>query len=116
MSNNISRQAVTITIIISSLMVLIDMTVANVALPDMMGSLGATSEQITWVLTSFSMAEAICIPLAGFLTLRFGERQLLLYSIAGFIVMSAMCGQADSLMEMIFSGYFKGYLEPRLSR
>lgn len=108
MSNNISRQAVTITIIISSLMVLIDMTVANVALPDMMGSLGATSEQITWVLTSFSMAEAICIPLAGFLTLRFGERQLLLYSIAGFIVMSAMCGQADSLMEMIFFRIFQG--------
>ncbi len=92
MSNNISRQAITITIILSSLMVLIDMTVANVALPDMMGTLGATSEQITWVLTSFSMAEAIFIPLAGFLTLRFGERQLLLYSIAGFILMSAMCG------------------------
>lgn len=108
MSNNISRQAVTITIILSSLMVLIDMTVANVALPDMMGSLGATSEQITWVLTSFSMAEAICIPLAGFLTLRFGERQLLLYSIAGFIVLSAMCGQADSLMEMIFFRIFQG--------
>ncbi|KEI71745.1 DHA2 family efflux MFS transporter permease subunit [Endozoicomonas elysicola] len=108
MSNNISRQAITITIILSSLMVLIDMTVANVALPDMMGTLGATSEQITWVLTSFSMAEAICIPLAGFLTLRFGERQLLLYSIAGFIVMSAMCGQADSLMEMIFFRIFQG--------
>ncbi|WP_419536234.1 DHA2 family efflux MFS transporter permease subunit [Endozoicomonas sp.] len=108
MKNSVSRQAVTATIITSSLMVLIDMTVANVALPDMMGSLGATSDQITWVLTSFSMAEAICIPLAGFLTLRFGERQLLMYSIGGFVVMSALCGQADSLMEMIFFRIFQG--------
>ncbi|WP_066016591.1 DHA2 family efflux MFS transporter permease subunit [Endozoicomonas atrinae] len=108
MKNSVSRQAVTATIITSSLMVLIDMTVANVALPDMMGALGATSDQITWVLTSFSMAEAICIPLAGFLTLRFGERQLLLYSIGGFVVMSALCGQADSLMEMIFFRIFQG--------
>lgn len=108
MKNTVSRSAVTITIITSSLMVLIDMTVANVALPDMMGDLGATSDQITWVLTSFSMAEAICIPLAGFLTLRFGERYLLFYSIAGFVVLSALCGQSDSLMEMIFFRIFQG--------
>ncbi|WP_257266745.1 DHA2 family efflux MFS transporter permease subunit [Endozoicomonas sp. ONNA2] len=109
MNSSVSRQAVTITIIIiSSLIVVIDMTVANVALPDMMGSLGATSNQITWVLTSYSMAEAICIPLAGFLTLRFGERQLLLYSIGGFVAMSALCGQADSLMEIIFFRIFQG--------
>ena len=108
MNSSVSRQAVTITIIISSLIVVIDMTVANVALPDMMGSLGATSNQIAWVLTSYSMAEAICIPLAGFLTLRFGERRLLLYSIGGFVVMSALCGQADSLMEIIFFRIFQG--------
>ncbi|WP_257283263.1 DHA2 family efflux MFS transporter permease subunit [Endozoicomonas sp. SESOKO1] len=108
MKNSVSRQAVTITIIISSLMVIIDTTVANVALPDMMGSLGATSNQITWVLTSFTMAEAICIPLAGFLTRRLGERKLLLYSIGGFVLMSAFCGQADSLMEMVFFRVFQG--------
>ncbi|WP_299726939.1 DHA2 family efflux MFS transporter permease subunit [uncultured Endozoicomonas sp.] len=108
MVNNVSRAAVTITIITSSLMVLIDMTVANVALPDMMGALGATSEQITWVLTSFAMAEAICIPLAAFLTRRLGERHLLLYSILGFILFSALCGQADSLMEMIVFRILQG--------
>ncbi|MFK0571115.1 DHA2 family efflux MFS transporter permease subunit [Endozoicomonas sp.] len=108
MTANISRAAITITIILSALMVLIDMTVANVALPNMMGSLGATSTQITWVLTSYSMAEAICIPLAAWLTLRFGERNLLIYSIAGFIVMSALCGQADSLMEMVVFRILQG--------
>ena len=103
-----SRPAVVITVITAALIVLIDMTVANVALPDMMGSLGATSEQITWVLTSFAMAEAIVIPLAGFLTLRFGERRLLFTAIAGFVLMSMLCGQSDSLPEMICFRIFQG--------
>lgn len=101
MSTQPSRVAMASTIVVSALMVVIDMTVANVALPNMMGDLGATSEQITWVLTSFSMAQAIFIPLTGFLTLRMGERKLLLISIGGFVLMSGLCGQADSLMEMI---------------
>ena len=100
---------VVITIITASLIVLIDMTVANVALPDMMGSLGATSDQITWVLTSFAMAEAVVIPLAGFLTLRFGERRLLFTAIAGFVLMSLLCGQSDSLAEMICFRIFQGF-------
>ena len=100
---------VVITIITASLIVLIDMTVANVALPDMMGTLGATSDQITWVLTSFAMAEAVVIPLAGFLTLRFGERRLLFTAIAGFVMMSLLCGQSDSLTEMICFRIFQGF-------
>lgn len=98
-----------ITVITAALIVLIDMTVANVALPDMMGGLGATSDQITWVLTSFTMAEAIVIPLAGFLTLRFGERRLLFTAIAGFVLMSLLCGQSDSLTEMICYRIFQGF-------
>ena len=98
-----------VTVITAALIVLIDMTVANVALPDMMGGLGATSDQITWVLTSFAMAEAIVIPLAGFLTLRFGERRLLFTAIAGFVLMSLLCGQSDSLTEMICYRIFQGF-------
>ena len=61
------RTLVTLAVMLSAIMVLLDMTIANVALPHMMGALGVTSEQVTWVLTSYSMAEAIFIPLASFL-------------------------------------------------
>ncbi len=100
-AHNVNRTTVTLAIMLSAIMVLLDMTIANVSLPHMMGSLGVTSEQITWVLTAYTMAEAIFIPLASYLTLRFGERNLLLISIAGFVTTSALCGQADSLAEMI---------------
>ncbi|MGF1685922.1 DHA2 family efflux MFS transporter permease subunit [Photobacterium japonica] len=86
---------------LSAIMVLLDMTIANVALPHMMGALGVTSEQVTWVLTSYSMAEAIFIPLASYLSLKVGIRKLLLISVSGFILSSALCGQADSLTEMV---------------
>ena len=64
------RTMITLTVMLSAIMVLLDMTIANVSLPHMMGSLGVTLGQITWVLTSYSMAEAICIPLASFLSLK----------------------------------------------
>ncbi|MCL1137305.1 MDR family MFS transporter [Shewanella pneumatophori] len=96
-----SRKLVTLAVMLSAIMVLLDMTIANVALPHMMGALGVTSDQVTWVLTSYSMAEAIFIPLASFLALKFGIRQLLLLSVSGFIVSSALCGQADTIAEMV---------------
>ncbi|MGS0689264.1 DHA2 family efflux MFS transporter permease subunit [Shewanella sp. 30m-9] len=96
-----SRKLVTLAVMLSAIMVLLDMTIANVALPHMMGALGVTSDQITWVLTSYSMAEAIFIPLASFLALKFGVRNLLLVSVSGFMISSALCGQADSIAEMV---------------
>ncbi|WP_418114985.1 MDR family MFS transporter [Vibrio scophthalmi] len=96
-----TRKLVTLAVMLSAIMVLLDMTIANVALPHMMGALGVTSDQVTWVLTSYSMAEAIFIPLASFLALKFGIRRLLLISVSGFIITSALCGQADSIAEMV---------------
>ena len=103
-----TRNMVTLTVMVSAIMVLLDMTIANVALPQMMGSLGVTSEQVTWVLTSYSMAEAIFIPLASYLALKMGIRKLLLVSITGFVISSALCGQADSLTEMVFFRILQG--------
>ncbi|CAM3752719.1 DHA2 family efflux MFS transporter permease subunit [Parendozoicomonas haliclonae] len=108
MSSEPSRGAITATLVITSMMVLIDTTIANVALPKMMGTLGATSNQITWVLTSYTMAEAVMIPLAGYFTRRIGERKLLLISIVGFIITSALSGQADSLGEIVFFRILQG--------
>ncbi|KLV04128.1 multidrug MFS transporter [Photobacterium aquae] len=103
-----SRTLVTLAVMLSAIMVLLDMTIANVALPHMMGALGVTSDQITWVLTSYSMAEAIFIPLASFLALKFGVRKLLLMSVVGFVVTSALCGQADSIAEMVVFRVMQG--------
>ena len=89
-------------------MVIVDMTVVNVSLPHMMGSLGATSDQISWVLTSYIVAEAITIPLAGYLSGRFGRKRLMMGSIAIFIVASALCGQASSLEEMVIFRLIQG--------
>ena len=96
-----ARKLITLAVMLSAIMVLLDMTIANVALPHMMGALGVTSDQVTWVLTSYSMAEAICIPLASFLALKFGIRRLLLISVSGFVITSALCGQADGIAEMV---------------
>lgn len=103
-----ARLMVTLAVMLSAIMVLLDMTIANVSLPHMMGALGVTSEQVTWVLTSYSMAEAICIPLASYLSLKFGVRKLLLVSVAGFITTSALCGQSDTLTEMIIFRIMQG--------
>jgi DHA2 family multidrug resistance protein len=97
----VSRGLISITVMLTTIMVILDMTIVNVALPDMMGALGATSDQITWVLTSYIVVEAIMIPLTGFLVTLFGRKRLMLISVAGFVIASALCGQADSLQEMI---------------
>ncbi|HBG29532.1 MAG TPA: MFS transporter, partial [Gammaproteobacteria bacterium] len=99
---------VTIAVMLGTLMVILDMTIVNVSLPHMMGSLGATSEQITWVLTSYIVAEAVMIPLSGFLANRFGRRNVILVSIVGFVIASGLCGQADTLTEMVIFRILQG--------
>ncbi len=108
MEKGFKRNMIATAVMMSAIMVLLDMTIANVSLPHMMGALGVTSEQVTWVLTSYSMAEAIFIPLASYLSLKVGIRRLLIVSIIGFVTSSALCGQADSLTEMIIFRVMQG--------
>jgi DHA2 family multidrug resistance protein len=86
---------------LTTVMVIMDMTIVNVSLPHMMGALGATAKQITWVLTGYIVAEAVTIPLTGWLAGRFGRRRVLLAGIGGFVVASALCGLAGSLQEIV---------------
>jgi len=102
------RWLLSIAVMLSTVMVILDMTIVNVALPHMMGSLGATADQITWVLTGYIVMEAIVIPMSGFLAIRLGRRRLMLLSIAGFVAASALCGQADTLAEMVFFRLLQG--------
>ena len=103
-----NRAIISFSVMLTAIMVLLDMTIANVSLPHMMGSLGVTSQQVTWVITSYSMAEAIFIPLASYFSQKFGIRKLILISIIGFIVTSALCGQATSLLQMILFRVMQG--------
>ncbi|MET0408644.1 MAG: MFS transporter, partial [Hyphomicrobium sp.] len=97
-----------IAVLLAVMMVILDMTIVNVALPDMMGTLGATPDQITWVLTSYIVAEAIIIPMSGFLAERFGRKRVLTVSVAGFVVSSMLCGQAHTLLQMVVFRLMQG--------
>src|ERR1700759_1834954 len=88
----------------------LDGTIANVALPHMQGSLNASQDQITWVLTSFIVATAIATPLTGWLSHRFGQKNLFLVSIAGFTLASIACGIAGSLTEIVIARLLQGAL------
>ncbi|MCB1740814.1 MAG: DHA2 family efflux MFS transporter permease subunit [Gammaproteobacteria bacterium] len=99
---------VSITVMLATVMVILDMTVVNVNLDEMMGALGANADQITWVLTSYIVAEAVTIPLGGVLALRLGRKRLMSVCVTGFIITSALCGQAASLTEMVVFRVLQG--------
>lgn len=102
------RWLISIAVMLTTVMVILDMTIVNVTLPHMMGALGATSDQVTWVLTTYIVANAIFIPLSGFLANLLGRKQLMMISITGFVITSALCGQAHSLSEMVVFRAFQG--------
>ena len=93
-----NRAAITVCVILATLMQALDTTIANVALPYMQGSVSASQDQIDWVLTSYIVAAAIMTPPTGFLAGRFGLKRLFLVSVAGFTIASMLCGMAQSLV------------------
>ncbi|MGY4396035.1 DHA2 family multidrug resistance protein [Sphingomonas sp. UYAg733] len=95
------RGLLTVGVMGAMIMQILDTTIANVALPHMQTSLGATVDTITWVLTSYIVASAIAIPATGWLSGRFGSRNLFLFAVGSFIVASMLCGTAVSLEEMV---------------
>ncbi|MEX6506512.1 DHA2 family efflux MFS transporter permease subunit [Jiella sp. M17.18] len=99
---------ITVSIMLATIMQVLDTTIANVALPDMQGSLGAAQDQITWVLTSYIVAAAIMTPVTGWLSDRIGLRELFIASAAGFVLASMACGISTSLNEMIMFRLFQG--------
>jgi MFS transporter, DHA2 family, multidrug resistance protein len=96
-----NRSLLLLGVMLVSMCQFFDATIANVALPYMKTSLGASSDTVSWVLTSFIMATAIATPLTGWLSDRIGSRNLFMYATLGFLVSSAACGAAPSLTAMI---------------
>ncbi len=98
----------TIALSLATFMQVLDSTIANVAIPTIAGNLGASNSQGTWVVTSFGVANAISIPITGWLAKRVGEVKLFLWSTAAFAVASWLCGMSDSLSMLIFFRVIQG--------
>src|SRR5215218_85129 len=102
------RGVLTVCVMLATIMQALDTTIANVALPYMMGSLSATLDQINWVLTSYIVAAAIMTPVTGFLTARFGRKRVFLITVVGFTGASVLCGMAASLEQMVLFRLLQG--------
>jgi DHA2 family multidrug resistance protein len=102
------RLLMTIPMMLAGTMVAIDITIANVALPHMQATVGASPEQIIWVLTSYLIAGAIATPLSGWLAGRFGRKRVMLISAAGFTAASALCGASNSLEMLVLARALQG--------
>src|SRR6266436_7243564 len=91
---HINPWIIAISVMLSTFLEVLDTTVVNVSLPHIAGSLSSTIEESTWVLTSYLVANAIILPLTGWLARYFGRKRLLMASVTGFTIASFLCGLA----------------------
>ncbi len=107
---------IAISVMFATFMEVLDTTVVNVSLPHIAGSLSATIDEATWVLTSYLVANAIILPITGWLAQQFGRKRLLILSVVGFTSASFLCGLAPSLFWLvvfrIMQGASGGCLQP----
>ncbi|MFP5042169.1 DHA2 family efflux MFS transporter permease subunit [Parasediminibacterium sp. JCM 36343] len=104
----LARTIIVITTIAAAIMELVDTSIVNVALNDMSGSLGVSIEDISWVITSYAIANVIIIPLTSFLAEYFGRKNYYIASMIVFTVASYLCGQSHSLIEIILWRFVQG--------
>jgi len=102
------RWLIAIAVMLATVLEIVDGTIVSIALPHMMGTFGATTDQITWILTSYIVSSAIVMPLSGFLMTRLGSKKLLIINIAGFLITSMMCGAATTLSEIVMFRILQG--------
>jgi MFS transporter, DHA2 family, multidrug resistance protein len=99
---------IAIAVMSSTFMEVLDTTVVNVSLPHIAGNLSSTVDEATWTLTSYLVANAIILPMTGWLAGRFGRKRLLLLAVSGFTIASFFCGLAPSLGFLIFFRIVQG--------
>src|SRR5712692_6435498 len=104
----VNKWLVTLSITFGTLMGAIDASIVNVAVPHLMGSLGVTVEQITWVTTGFVIATVMVMPLTGFLARLFGQKRVYMTCLLLFVVGSALCGMARTLPLLVFFRILQG--------
>lgn len=106
----------TVGLSLATFMQVLDTTIANVALPTISGNLGVSSEQGTWVITSFAVSNAVALPLTGWLSRRFGEVRLFIWAVMLFVLASFLCGISTAMPELVgfrvLQGVVSGPLYP----
>ena len=100
--------AIALTVTLATFMEVLDTSIANVALPHMAGSLGASQQEATWVLTSYLVSSAIVLPISGWLSTRFGRKRFYMTCVALFTFCSLLCGIANTLPLLIFARILQG--------
>jgi len=107
-AKDVNKWIVTITVMLPTIMEIVDTSVANVALPHMQGSLNAGTDEITWVLTSYLVSNAVVLPMTGWLARLFGRKRFLITCITLFTIASLLCGAAPNLATLIFFRILQG--------
>jgi len=107
-TKGIAKFIIVLTTVTAAIMELVDTSIVNVGLNEMAGSLGATIEDISWVITSYAIANVIIIPMTGFLAEYFGRKNYYIFSMILFTVASYMCAQSGSLTEVIIWRFIQG--------
>ena len=99
---------IALTVTLATFMEVLDTSIANVALPHMAGSLGASQEEATWVLTSYLVSSAVVLPISGWLSNRFGRKRFYMTCVAMFTLCSLLCGFANTLPLLIVARILQG--------
>ncbi len=102
------RVIITITAIFCALLEIVDTTIVNVALNDMKGNLGATLNEIAWVITAYAIGNVIIVPMTSWLSAQFGRRNYFAASIIIFTVFSFLCGNAQGIWSLVFFRFMQG--------
>jgi MFS transporter, DHA2 family, multidrug resistance protein len=102
------RVIITITAIFCALLEIVDTTIVNVALKDMQGNLGATLNEIGWVITAYAIGNVIIVPMTSWLSAQFGRRNYFAASIIIFTVCSFLCGNASGIWQLVFFRFLQG--------
>ena len=97
------------TVLTGTIMAVLDSSIVNVALPDMSGTLGATIEEITWVVTAYILAQVLVMPITGLLAARFGRKRFYMASVMLFTGASMACGLAHTLGTMVIFRIIQGF-------
>src|SRR5882672_2320519 len=113
---NINPWLIAVSVMFATFLEVLDTTIVNVSLPHIAGSLSATPEEATWALTSYLVANAIVLPMTGWLASYFGRKRLLMTAVVGFTSASFLCGLAPNLTMLvtfrILQGLTGGVLQP----
>ena len=93
---------------LGNFVVVLDTTISNVAMPTIAGNLGVSTDEGTWIITAYAVAEAITIPMTGWLSRRFGQVRLFIFSIIAFVICSVLCGLSSSLGMLVIFRVLQG--------